>query len=87
MYIQCFDPLPKGPKGEREAEDDLEKDCQERTIRGRVDELENGQISGTKQGGLDRQHDGLMCLLAWRAMMVTMRRRTTCFVCEYHDCN
>ena len=62
MYIQCFDPLPKGLKSEREAEDDLEKDCQERTIRGRVDELENGQIGGTKQGGLDRQHDGLMCL-------------------------
>lgn len=71
------------------AEDDLEKDCQERTIRGRVDELENGQIGGTKQGGLDRQRDGLMCHLAWRAIMVMMmmRRRTTCFVCEHRDCN
>jgi len=51
-------------KGEREAEDNLEKDCRERTGQGSTDEFEYGQNGHTAEGGLDRERDGLMRLLA-----------------------
>ena len=37
-----------------------------------MDELEYGQKGGTKQGGLDRQRDGLMRLLAQKEMIIMM---------------
>lgn len=37
-----------------------------------MDELEYGQNGSTKQGGLDRQRDGLMCLLAQKEMIMMM---------------
>ena len=40
---------------------------EERERQGRVEEL--GQGGGRQQGGLGRQCDSLMCLLAQRAMM------------------
>lgn len=56
--------------GEREAEDDLETAEREPVGQGSMDELEYGQNGGTKQGGLDRQRDGLMCLLAQKEMII-----------------
>lgn len=49
-------------KGERETKDFLEKDYQKRERLGRVEEL--GQGGGRQQGGLGRQCDSLMRLLA-----------------------
>ena len=49
-------------KGERETKDFLEKDCQKRERQGGVEEL--GQGGGRQQGGLGRQCDSLMHLLA-----------------------
>ena len=49
-------------KGKRETKDFLEKDCQKRERQGGVEGL--GQGGGRQQGGLGRQCDSLMCLLA-----------------------
>ena len=58
--------------GEREAEDDLETAKLEGTGQGSMDQLEYGQNGSTKQGGLDRQRDGLMRLLAQKEMIIMM---------------
>ena len=46
-------------KGERETNEDMEKNCGKRAKQGRMGELECGQSGGTEQGGLGRQRDGL----------------------------
>lgn len=58
----------RGLKGEREIEDDLEKNRQERAEQGRVNKLECGQSSGAEQDWLVRQRDGL---LARRELWIT----------------
>ena len=50
-------------------QENLEKDCQERTEQSRTDN-NYGQNGGTKQGRLNRQCDRLMHLLTVRAMMI-----------------
>ena len=56
-------------KREGKDEDDLREDLRERTEQ----VLSKDQDNNTKQGGLDRQHDGLMMMM----MMMTMMMMTT----------
>ena len=59
-------------KREGKDEDDLREDLRERTEQ----VLSKGQDNNTKQGGLDRQHDGLMMIMMMMIMMMTMMTTT-----------
>ena len=60
----------EGREGDK---DHLEKDCREGERQSRVEELEGGQGSSAKQRVLGKEHDGLICLLAQREMMMMMK--------------
>ena len=48
---------------------------------GRLNELEYGQNSGTKQSGLERQCGSLSCLLVRREMMMMMMMMMMMIIC------
>ena len=54
----------------------MREDLRERTEQ----VLRKGQDNNTKQGGLDRQHDGLMMMMMIMMMMMTMTMMTTTMV-------